>query len=96
MNARIDDLVETLASTPADRSLDGFEYEVGRRIARGRLEARTRSAIAPVRIAAVAVGLLVGVTAGGFAAASSFETARQHNTLSVSALAPSTLLEGAE
>jgi hypothetical protein len=95
MNERLDHLVELLASSPTDRSLDHLEAQVTRGIAGRRAHARTAGALAPVRVASIGLALAMGVTVGGVTAASS--SARPHPVGALSmttALAPSTLLEG--
>ena len=95
MSERFDRLVGHLATVPMDRSLDGLDAEIGRDIADRRRDARTLAALAPVRVAAVALALAMGVTAG--VAASAIVVPHPSGTFLVAAnLAPSTLLEGGE
>ena len=94
MNERLDRLLDRLASAPADRSLDFLDVEVGRTINKRRNEARTASALAPVRVASVGLALAMGVTVGGVTAATAIVTPPQPGVFSMAAdLAPSTLLE---
>ena len=102
MNDPIDDLIKRLAATTTDRSLAGFETEVGRRIRRRPFASWppfgtwTMTALAPARVIAVGLALVVGATAGGLAAASALTPASQMDSFDVAlTLAPSTLLEGA-
>ena len=91
----VDDQLSCLAALPNDRSLSAMEAEVGRRISLLRRDARTLQALAPIRLAASALSLVVGISVGGFLGSTApvmghglFETAVL--------LAPSALLEGDE
>ena len=95
MNERLDDLVERLAASPTDRSLDHLEAQVTRGIARRQAQARTAAALAPVRLASIGMALAMGVAVGGVTAASSMVGPRPPGAFGVAAdLAPSTLLDG--
>ena len=97
MTLNIDELVEQLAARPLDRSLDGLELEVSRRIARSQADLKASAALAPARVASIGLALAIGVTAGGLVATSTISTPPQFGAFSVSArLAPSTLLEGGQ
>ncbi len=95
MSERLDDLLGRLAAAPIDRRLDGLEADVGRAIRRRRADARTRTSLAPVRIASIGLALAMGITAGGVTAAVAMAQPRPAGAFSGAAdLAPSTLLEG--
>ena len=95
MNERLDRLVDRLAASPPDRSLDHFEAQVTWGIARRRARARAASALAPVRAASIGLALAMGVTVGGFTAAELIVAPRASGAFSAAAdLAPSTLLDG--
>jgi hypothetical protein len=94
MDERLDQLLERLAATPAERSLNFLEFEVGRAISKQRGSAQTASALAPVRIASIGLALAMGVTVGGVTAATAIVAPRPAGAFSMAAnLAPSTLLE---
>jgi hypothetical protein len=78
MSERLDELLNRLAASPADRSLDGLETEIGRRIAARRRDARALAALAPVR----------------FAASAALAPQHDSPLSSAARLAPSNLLEG--
>ena len=95
MSDQLDSLVERLAAAPTDRSLDHFEADVGRGVARWRARAQTARTLAPVRIASIGLALAMGVTVGGVTAAASIAVPRAQGVFSTATdLAPSTLLEG--
>ena len=95
MNERLDHLVERLAASATDRSLDHFEAHVNRGIAERRTQARTASALAPIRVASIGLALAIGVTVGGIIAASSVPAPHPAGAFFAAAdLAPSTLLDG--
>lgn len=95
MSERLDSLVERLAATPTDHSLDHFDADVGRSVARWRARARTARALEPVRVASIGLALAMGITVGGVTAAASIAVPRTQGVFSPAAdLAPSTLLEG--
>jgi hypothetical protein len=97
MSERLDDLVARLAATAVDRPLDGLEAEIGRHIMIQRRDAGATAALAPVRVASIALALAMGVTAGGAVATAAITGPQVYGTFSSSAnLAPSTLLEGPE
>ena len=97
MSDRLDELVGRLAGSPPDRSLDGFEAEIGRSIARRRRDLKDAALLAPVRVASVGLALAMGVTAGGAAATASLLKPQPLSVFSSSAhLAPSNLFEGGE
>ena len=97
MSQRLDDLLADLAAAPTDRSLDGLEAAIGRSLDLRRREARAARALAPVRVASVALAMAVGVTAGGAVATAAILAPQPYGTFSSSAhLAPSTLLEAGE
>lgn len=93
MSERLDYLIARLAATAPDRSLDGFEAEVGGGVRRWRAQARVAAALGPVRLASVGAALAIGLTVGGLAAGSTV-AGRSAGLLSPAVdLAPSTLLE---
>ena len=95
MSDRLDELIDRLAATPTDRSLDGLEADVGRGIRQHRSEARATTLLATVRIATVGIALAMGITTGGVTAATAMAGPRASGVFSGAAnLAPSTLLEG--
>lgn len=95
MNDHIDELFGRLAAMPTDRSLEGFELEIGRDIARRRAEARAANALTPIRLASVGLAMAMGVTAGGLSATAAVGAPASGSAFSVTAsLAPSTLLSG--
>jgi hypothetical protein len=88
LNDRLDRLLTQLRDQDLDRELGAVEYDVHRLIAH---ERSARAGLAPARMAAVGIALVLGTGVGGLTAASApkpsiFATA--------DALAPSTLLEG--
>lgn len=84
-----------LAAAPTDRSLDGFDVEVAHGVAQRRAAAKAAAALAPARLASLGLALLMGVTAGGVAAASAISPPSQFNSFALHPrLAPSTLLDG--
>ncbi|MEO6338757.1 MAG: hypothetical protein ABIO39_01855 [Caulobacteraceae bacterium] len=95
MTDRLDHLMAGLAAAPTDHTLDGFDGDVARGVARQSAEARAAASLTPARIVSVGLALAIGVTAGGVAAASAISTSKQFNSFAVHPhLAPSTLLEG--
>ena len=97
MSERLDELVARLAASPMDRSLDDLDDEIGRSIADRRIHARTSAALAPVRVAAVGLALVMGIAVGGAVATSVIVASHPYGTFSIAEnLAPSTLLEGPE
>ncbi|HEY5410059.1 MAG TPA: hypothetical protein VIJ94_04965 [Caulobacteraceae bacterium] len=94
MNDRLDQLVEQLAASPTDRSLDDLQAQVSRGVAKRTVRLRTAAALAPVRVASIGLALAIGVAAGGLAAASSAAAPKPSGAFTVAAaLAPSTLLD---
>ena len=92
----LDHLFARSAAAPIDRSLAGFEAEVGRAIRRRRAEARIVSALGPVRFASIGLALAIGVTVGGVATKLSIGASHSAEFFSAAGdLAPSSLLEGA-
>lgn len=67
MTRDIDELLARLAATPVDRSLDGLESTVWNRVD----AIRSERLMSQLRAGAVAVALMMGVTAGGVAAVAS-------------------------
>jgi hypothetical protein len=95
MRDDMDHLLARLAARGPGGSLDGFEEDVLRGIARRREDMRTSRAMSSYRIVSVGLALAIGVTAGGMAAATTATQSRQVSPFSTAAhLAPSTLLEG--
>ena len=95
MSERLDELVARLARAPIDRALDNLDAEIGRTILLHRREARTASALAPVRVASVGLALAMGLTAGGAVAVMAPVASPAFGVFSSAGhLAPSTLLEG--
>ena len=95
MTDRLDRLMAGLAAAPTDRALDGFDAEVSRGIARHRAEAKAAASLTPARVASLGLALVIGVAAGGVAAASALSPSSQFNSFAVHPhLAPSTLLDG--
>ena len=97
MRDRLDELVGRLAGSPLDRTLDGFETEIGRSVARRRRDMKDAALLAPVRVASLGLALAMGVTAGGAAATAALLNPQPLSVFSSSAhLAPSNLLDGGE
>lgn len=95
MSDNLNHLLMQLGQARPDRSLDGLDAAVVQAIARRRAEAMSARSLTPVRAFAVGFSVVVGVAAGGMAAATTASEPRQLSTFSSSAhLAPSTLLEG--
>ena len=94
MSDDLDRWVAHLAAAPADRGLTGLEAQIGTAIRSRRAERQRARALAPVGVAAVCVGLAMGITAGSAAAMSVLLRPNPYAALANSApLAPSTLLE---
>ena len=92
----LDHLLARLAHGAPTPSLDGFEDEVLRGVAQRRESLRAAKALVPVGAASVALGLALGVAAGGMAAATTATAPDRLESFTGSArLAPSTLLDGA-
>ncbi|TAJ73439.1 MAG: hypothetical protein EPO51_05425 [Phenylobacterium sp.] len=91
----LDHMLARLAQQPPDVSLDGFEGGVLASLARRREDLRAARALAPIRAVSVGLALVVGIAAGGMAAATTLTEPHRFDTFSTGAhLAPSTLLEG--
>jgi hypothetical protein len=91
MNDRLDSLLTQLRDQNLDRELGAVEYDVRRLIAH---ERSARAGLAPARMAAVGIALVLGTGVGGLAAASAVAAPRSSVFATADALAPSTLLEG--
>lgn len=95
MTGDLDVWLTDLAAAPTDRSLAGLEAEIGREVAGRRRDARTLTALTPVRLAALSIALAMGVTAGGVAAMAAIRAPFPAGAFAAGAqFAPSTLLEG--
>ena len=95
MSHELDNLLAGLTASGPDRSLTGLEARVLQGIGRRREEERANAQLTPLRVASVGVAMVLGVTAGGMAAATTVTQPRQLSSFSADAhLAPSTLLEG--
>ena len=95
MSERLDVYLARLAAQPAAPRLDGLEAVVSHRIAQRRREAAASAALAPVRLASIALALALGVVAGGAVATAAALAPSSSGTFSsIMHLAPSTLLEG--
>lgn len=93
MSERLDHLLEQLAASAAERPPQGLESAVMRRIDRLRADRESVAAMAPFRIAAVALALVIGAATGGLAAAATLGGPDRLGAFSeVQPLAPSTLL----
>ena len=91
MNDRLDSLLTQLRDQALDRELSAVEYDVRRLIAHDR---SASAGLAPVRLAAVGIALVLGTGVGGLTAASALAAPRSSIFASADALAPSSLLEG--
>lgn len=91
MNDRLDSLLTQLRDQSLDRELGAVEHDVRRLIAHDR---SARAGLAPVRLAAVGIALVLGTGVGGLTAASAVAAPRPSIFATADALAPSTLLEG--
>jgi len=97
MTNDLDRMLARLAQDGGAAPLDGFETAVLDGLAQRRESLRSAKALAPVRAASVGLALVVGVAAGGMAAATTISEPRRLDTFSSAAhLAPSTLLAGGE
>ena len=95
MSERLDHLLDRLSTADAGFSAPGLEVDVMRGVARAEGDRRTAARLAPFRVGAVGLALVMGVTAGGLAAARTAGGPSQAGALSAaSSLAPSTLLAG--
>jgi hypothetical protein len=94
MSERLDELLRLLAHAPLDRSLEGLEAAVGRRIDRWQSDARTTAAVRPVSVAVTVLALAMGLAAGGATVTASAMSTAGRDTFSTAAeIAPSSLLE---
>ena len=94
MSEDLDAALAALAATPADRPLGGMEARIAREIELRRSQALAARPLRPVRMAAVALALVIGVAAGGGAAVSAIHAPRGAAAFAAgTALAPSTLLD---
>lgn len=91
MNDRLDSLLTQLRDQDLDRELGAVEYDVSRRIAQDR---SARAGLAPARMTAVGIALVLGTGVGGLTAASAVAAPKHSLFATADALAPSTLLEG--
>ena len=91
MTDRLNSLLTQLRDQDLDRELGAVEYDVRRRIAH---ERSARAGLAPARMAAVGIALVLGTGVGGLTAASAVAAPKPSIFASADALAPSTLLEG--
>lgn len=91
MTDRLNSLLTQLRDQDLDRELGAVEYDVRRRIAH---ERSARAGLAPARMAAVGIALVLGTGVGGLTAASAVAAPRSSIFATADALAPSTLLEG--
>jgi hypothetical protein len=91
MNDRLDSLLTRLRDQGPDHELDAVEYDLRRRLAE---ERSARAGLAPARMAAVGIALIVGTGVGGLTAASAIAAPRASIFAATDALAPSSLLEG--
>lgn len=91
MNDSLDDLLTQLRTQGVDRELGFVERDVRRHIADAR---SARAGLAPARMAAIGIALVLGTSVGGLTAASAVAAPRPSIFASADALAPSTLLEG--
>ena len=91
MHDPLDDLLAQLRNQEPDRELGFVERDVRRHIAQAR---SAGAGLAPARVAAVGIALVLGTSVGGLTAASAVAAPRVSIFASADALAPSTLLEG--
>ena len=92
MDNQLDSLLTQLRDRDLDRELGAVEHDVRRRIAHDR---SARAGLAPARMAAVSIALVLGTGIGGLTAASAVAPPRSSIFATANALAPSSLLEGA-
>lgn len=95
MSERLDHLLDRLSASDAGFSAPGLEVDVMRGVARAEADRRTAARLAPLRVGAVGLALVMGVTAGGLAAARTADGPQGGALSTASSLAPSTLLERA-
>ena len=95
MSQPLDDLIAGLRAQAPDRDLSQFEPTVWRAIANSRPQRGAFGAFIPLRTAAVAMSLIVGVAVGGASAAVAAARPVETSVFAVNVqLAPSTLLGG--
>ena len=90
MSERVDQLLENLAASGIDRSLDQFDADVSRGLGQWQSKRRTDSALAPVRAASIGLALAIGAAVGGVA---THPAGGSGGLAHASELAPSTLLD---
>lgn len=94
MNDDLDAALAALAASPADRPLGGMEARIARDIAQRRRQALQARPLRPVRLAALALALVIGLAAGGGAAVSALHAPQRAAAFAAGTeLAPSTLLD---
>lgn len=91
MDDRLDNLLTQLRDQGPDRELGAVEYDVRRRLADQR---SAKAGLAPARVAAVGLALVLGTGVGGLTAAGAIAAPRASIFAATNALAPSSLLEG--
>jgi len=95
MSQTLDDLIAGLRAQAPDRDLSQVEPTVWRAIADGRGQRGALGGFIPLRTAAVAMSLIVGVAVGGASAAVAAAKPVETSVFAVNLhLAPSTLLGG--
>jgi len=94
MDEPLDDLLRRLASEPGDHPPPGLEARVLAGVARLQRERSADRALAPFRVGAVAAAMVIGVAAGGLAAAKAIVPQPMGTFSPAPELAPSTLLGG--
>lgn len=95
MSHPLDDLIQGLKAEGPDRDLSQLEPSVWRSIAEASPRRGALGAFIPLRTAAVAMSLIVGVAVGGASAAVAAARPMETSVFAVNAhLAPSTLLGG--
>jgi len=90
----LDAWMSELAEAPSDRNLAGLEARIRRDIADLRRQERTVRALAPARVIALGVAVVIGAVAGGTMALSALHAPPSGVFAAGSDLAPSTLLAG--
>lgn len=95
MSRRLDEDLHALRAAPAPAELDHLEGRVWREIAVLRDSRATATLFLPVRAAAIAAALGLGIAGGSLTAAATAAESPEISAFSLkSHLAPSTLLEG--
>ncbi len=95
MSHPLDDLISGLRAQGPDRDLSQVEPAVWRAIAERRPQRGSFGAFIPLRTAAIAMSLVVGVAVGGASAVAAATRPTETSVFAVnSRLAPSTLLGG--